>query len=129
VTVAGDGLEAVERLQVEQFDAVVMDIHMPRMGGIAAVAEIRAGRAGRADMPVIALTADAMAGVDIHLLAAGFDGVAPKPFEPAELLAQLSSCCVARANPVASSTLRNSGARNRLSPSGLGPKKITAMST
>jgi len=87
ISTASDGQEALERLKSESFDLVLMDIQMPRMGGIEAVNCIRAGQAGRRDIPVIALTADAMAGVDAELLAQGFDDVAPKPINPADLIA------------------------------------------
>jgi signal transduction histidine kinase/ActR/RegA family two-component response regulator len=90
VTLAGDGLEALQALADRRFDAVLMDVHMPRMGGVEATARIRRGEAGPADVPIIALTADAMAGERDRLAALGFDDLQPKPIAPAELLAALS---------------------------------------
>jgi signal transduction histidine kinase/ActR/RegA family two-component response regulator len=93
---AGDGGAALDRLKAETFDAVLMDVHMPGMGGIEALSHIRAGSAGSADMPVIALTADALAGVDVRLLAEGFDAVAPKPINPGQLIADIVATIAAR---------------------------------
>ena len=92
VAVAGDGREALNRLSVDSFDAVLMDIHMPGMGGLEALARIRAGETGATDIPVIALTADAMPGIDETLLDAGFDDVVSKPFGPEELTTKLAGC-------------------------------------
>ena len=85
VSAAAHGRAALEQLATEAIDVVLMDVHMPVMGGIEALKAIRSGATGRADQPVIALTADAMSGVDAGLLAEGFDAVAPKPIDPAEL--------------------------------------------
>ena len=73
-------------LMVEDFDVVLMDVHMPDMDGIEAVRRIRSGQAGRVDIPIMALTADAMAGDAERLLGQGFDDAHPKPIRPAELL-------------------------------------------
>ena len=86
VLTADDGCAALERLSTEPFDLVLMDVHMPVMDGIEAVRRIRAGEAGRADMPIVALTADAMVGDAERLLTQGFDDAHPKPIRPAELL-------------------------------------------
>jgi len=90
IVTAGTGLEALERLRAGAFDTVLMDIHMPVMGGIEALRHIRSGDAGRRDIPVIALTADAMAEATASLLAHGFDRVAPKPIDPAALIWTIS---------------------------------------
>ena len=82
-----------------------MDVHMPRMGGIEALGAIRQGLAGRADTPVIALTADAMAGVDVDLLARGFDAVAPKPINPTELVLAISGLVHRRVEGAAANSM------------------------
>jgi CheY-like chemotaxis protein len=69
---------------------VLMDVHMPVMDGVEAVRRIRAGEGGRIDMPVIALTADAMVGDAERLMAQGFDDAHPKPIAPAGLLATVA---------------------------------------
>lgn len=86
IEMAGDGKIALERLVAERFDVVLMDVHMPEMDGIEAVSRIRAGLAGRPDVPVIALTADAMAGEDKRLVSLGFDALQHKPVQPAALI-------------------------------------------
>jgi signal transduction histidine kinase/AmiR/NasT family two-component response regulator len=86
VVVAADGVEALAALSASAFDAVLMDIHMPNMGGVEALTRIRAGDAGPKDMPVIALTADAMAGDQDRYARLGFDDTQPKPIRPVELI-------------------------------------------
>lgn len=91
VDIACDGEDALELLLVNKYDLVLMDIHMPRMGGIEALQQIRAGGRGRPDLPVIALTADAMTGDKERFLALGFDAVEAKPIRPANLLATIGT--------------------------------------
>jgi signal transduction histidine kinase len=86
IEMAGDGRQALDRLVSESFDLVLMDVHMPEMDGIEAVSRIRAGQGGRPDIPVIALTADAMAGEDKRLRGLGFDALQHKPVQPAALI-------------------------------------------
>jgi CheY-like chemotaxis protein len=91
VAVADDGHMALARLRIEDFEVVLMDVHMPGMDGVEAVRRIRAGEAGRSDIPVVALTADAMAGDAERLMAQGFDDAHPKPIQPAGLLATVAA--------------------------------------
>ena len=86
VVTAGDGHQALARLRVEDFDLVLMDVHMPVMDGIEALRRVRGGEGGRPDMPVLALTADAMSGEAERLISLGFDDAQPKPIQPAALL-------------------------------------------
>ncbi len=88
---AENGAVGLDALRSGVFDLVLMDIHMPVLDGLKALAEIRAGRAGRPDMPVIALTADAMTGNREQLLDAGFDGYVEKPIRPHLLLASIQA--------------------------------------
>ncbi|WP_300161965.1 PAS domain S-box protein [Solidesulfovibrio sp.] len=89
VLVAKDGREAVDLALAYQPDLILMDIGMPVLDGVAAVAAIReaAARQGRPTSPVIALTAHAMAGDREALLAAGMDGYLSKPVDHEALLA------------------------------------------
>jgi signal transduction histidine kinase/ActR/RegA family two-component response regulator len=89
VETAGGGEESLAALTAARFDLVLMDIHMPGMNGVEALAAIRAG--GYAALPVVALTADAMAGERDRLLALGFDGYVSKPIDPAELISALGA--------------------------------------
>jgi len=97
VTAAADGQDALARLCAGNFGIVLMDIHMPVMGGIEAFGHIRSEEARTRAVPVIALTADAMAGADTALIAEGFDDVAPKPIIPGELVAKIMDAIATRA--------------------------------
>uniref|UniRef100_B0T9J9 histidine kinase n=1 Tax=Caulobacter sp. (strain K31) TaxID=366602 RepID=B0T9J9_CAUSK len=96
VTMAGDGRIALSRLATRRFDVVLMDIHMPLMGGVEALGRVRAGEAGPSDVPVIALTADAVTGVDTVLLAAGFNDVISKPINPGDLVSRIAAAVASR---------------------------------
>jgi len=95
VVTADDGRQGLERLAGDGFDLVLMDVHMPTMDGIEALTRLRAGEAGPADMPVIALTADGMSGEAERLVSLGFDGVQSKPIQPADLLRAVAEGCEA----------------------------------
>jgi signal transduction histidine kinase/HPt (histidine-containing phosphotransfer) domain-containing protein len=82
VEVAVDGEQAVEMWRGNEFDLVLMDLHMPRIDGAEAVRRIRAEEqlAGRRATPIIAVTADAETEQRETCLAIGFDGHLGKPF-------------------------------------------------
>ena len=86
VTVVGDGRLATSAVASGTFDVVLMDVQMPEMDGFEAVAVIRKCEAAEGGhLPVIALTAHAMAGDRERCLGAGFDDYLPKPINSAAL--------------------------------------------
>jgi CheY-like chemotaxis protein len=93
VTVAEHGQEALDRLAAQTFDLVLMDCQMPVLDGYEATAAVRAreARDGRPHLPIIAMTANAMAGDRDKCLAAGMDDHVAKPIQErhlAEVLAR-----------------------------------------
>jgi len=90
VSIANHGLEALELLERDRFDLVLMDVHMPRMGGHEASRRIRereAASGGR--LPIVALTAQAMKGDREKCFEAGMDAYVSKPLKSAELFAAI----------------------------------------
>jgi signal transduction histidine kinase/ActR/RegA family two-component response regulator len=83
VTVASDGDEAVELAATAHFDLILMDIQMPRMSGVDALAAMR--EIGHTP-PVIAMTADAMTHQLAHYANCGFTAVLPKPLNHQDVL-------------------------------------------
>ena len=88
VDVAGTGLEALAALENGEYDLVLMDIQMPEMDGLTATARIRANPA-HAGLPVVAMTAHAMAGDREISLDGGMNDHLTKPIEPRKLYAAL----------------------------------------
>ena len=87
VTVAQNGKRAVEMSKMEQFDLILMDVQMPEMDGLEATAAIRAREvsSGGPRVPILAMTAYAMAGDSDRCIEAGMDGYISKPINTQEL--------------------------------------------
>jgi two-component system, sensor histidine kinase and response regulator len=86
VVLANDGREAVDLVQGQDFDLILMDCQMPVMDGYEATAAIRALPAGRGEqLPIIALTANAMQGDRQKCLEAGMDDFLAKPYSMVQL--------------------------------------------
>jgi len=91
VTIAANGREAVEAIQQHSFDVVLMDVQMPEMNGFEATAAIRnlPDKAMR-ELPIVALTANAMMGDREECLKAGMDAYVTKPVRVKELYAAIA---------------------------------------
>ncbi|MCF8471108.1 MAG: response regulator [Parvibaculum sp.] len=81
LTIAGNGVEVIRKLDEGSFDLILMDIQMPIMDGIQATKLIRASNEPWHTIPIIALTAHAMEGHREIYEAAGMDGFVSKPFK------------------------------------------------
>jgi len=88
---AEGGLEAVQLASAERFDAILMDIAMPEMDGLAATRAIRALPGPAARVPVVAWTAHDVPGMRGQTMAAGMDAYLTKPIVRANLLATLTA--------------------------------------
>ncbi len=100
VCVVPDGVQALDALEREPFDVVLMDVQMPEMGGIEAAGRIREQeRATGNHVPVIAMTAHAMEGDRERCIGAGMDGYISKPISPKELAALLAKIAVSPGCP------------------------------
>jgi signal transduction histidine kinase/DNA-binding response OmpR family regulator len=98
VTVAANGREALAALDRDSFDAVLMDCQMPVMDGYEATRALRQ-RPALQDLPVIAMTANAMAGDREKVLAVGMNDHVAKPFQVDELFATLARWVSAKPRP------------------------------
>ena len=92
VVVANDGNEAVGLFNAQEFDAILMDIQMPGMDGFACTAAIRSTETGtNRHIPIVAMTAHALAGDREKCLAAGMDDYVSKPIRREELFRALGA--------------------------------------
>jgi CheY-like chemotaxis protein len=92
VTVANNGLEAINLAGQREFDLILMDVQMPEMDGLEATAGIRAlQKESGVYVPIIAMTAYAMTGDREKCLNAGMDGYVNKPINPEEFVATVES--------------------------------------
>lgn len=82
VTMASNGVEAVEAVRSAEHDVVFMDLHMPQLDGFEATRRLRAGGC---ETPIYALSADALPGPRAEALESGMNGFLSKPFDFAEV--------------------------------------------
>jgi PAS domain S-box-containing protein len=98
VIIAVNGEESVAKTLSDRPDIVLMDLHLPVLDGWEATRQIKANPQTR-DIPVIALTADAIAGEREKALAAGCDEYETKPIDLPRLLQKIDNLLVAPASP------------------------------
>ena len=89
VSVANDGQEAINAVKDSYYDAVLMDIQMPVMDGYTASREIRNMSSKIRNVPIIAMTAHAMAGDEAKSIKAGMNDHVTKPIDPDQLFETL----------------------------------------
>ena len=89
VSIAGDGQEAIHKVNNEKFDLVLMDIQMPDMDGFEATRIIRENPKFK-ELPIIAMTAHAMNGDREKCIKAGMNDHTPKPIDPDALFNTIS---------------------------------------
>jgi CheY-like chemotaxis protein/HPt (histidine-containing phosphotransfer) domain-containing protein len=107
VDVAGDGREAVKMAARLPYGIVFMDLQMPEMDGLEATRAIREAERGSSRIPIVALTANAMASDRDRCLAAGMDDFIAKPVRPKDLAAALDrwvASADSRAGPAGAGT-------------------------
>jgi CheY-like chemotaxis protein len=95
--VAANGLEAIEAVERQPYDVILMDLHMPEMDGLEATRKLCARFAaaewqGRPRPRIVAMTASAMVGDREMCLEAGMDDYVSKPVRVEELVAALNRC-------------------------------------
>lgn len=98
-TIARDGASVLNALAEGQFDVILMDGRMPDMSGFETTDHVRRLPDDRAQIPIIALTAEAMAGDRERFLAAGMDDYVSKPVDYEKLIAAIERCCLAKPRP------------------------------
>jgi CheY-like chemotaxis protein len=90
IDIANDGVEALMMASQKQYDVVLMDVQMPNMSGVDATRKIRRLPGPNADVPIIAMTANAMVGDRESYLAAGMNDYISKPIDPGMLSAAIT---------------------------------------
>ena len=90
IDIANDGVEALMMASKMRYDVVLMDVQMPNMSGIDATRKIRRLPGPNADVPIIAMTANAMVGDRESYLAAGMNDYVSKPIDPGMLSAAIT---------------------------------------
>lgn len=93
VTLVNDGDEALEMLEEKSFDAMLIDVNMPRLNGIEATKLWRHMEGGNAHLPIIGVTADATEETLEKCLEAGMDERITKPVEAKKLIAKVKEYC------------------------------------
>jgi signal transduction histidine kinase/DNA-binding response OmpR family regulator/HPt (histidine-containing phosphotransfer) domain-containing protein len=128
VDCAADGLEAVAMVKDGDYDLVLMDIQMPVLDGLSAAREIRA-LPGCVDLPIVAMTANALSGDHERSLAAGMNDHVIKPIDPDLLFRALlrlidPARLLGRALPALAEVVADAGVADAGQPSALVPPAL-----
>jgi CheY-like chemotaxis protein/HPt (histidine-containing phosphotransfer) domain-containing protein len=119
VVIANNGREALEALEKSAFDCILMDVQMPEMDGIEATQHIRKlPDPVKANIPIIALTANALKGDSEKYLAAGMTDYLAKPFDEARLFQVISRNLTRVPSPVgpAADILSSNNNKSNMTP-------------
>jgi two-component system, sensor histidine kinase and response regulator len=104
VVAAADGVAALEALDQDAFDLVLMDVQMPRMDGFQVTAIVREReKLTGAHLPIFAMTAHVLDGDEGRCLNAGMDAYIPKPVSPKALIAMVEGVSVTLSPPASAS--------------------------
>ena len=98
VRVVGDGEQALDVLENERYDVIIMDLNMPELGGLDAARAYRFMDPGASQVPTIMLSADVTAEAMKECADAGIDAFLPKPVEARRLLDTIASLVAKRAS-------------------------------
>jgi CheY-like chemotaxis protein len=117
VSIAANGRLALERLESESFDLILMDVQMPEMDGFEATEAIRRKEvATGTHIPIVAMTAHAMQGDKEHCLEVGMDGYLSKPLNVKELLKVIRAVLDKPANMPSQHSVRSAGGAHQHLP-------------
>lgn len=86
-----NGQEAIDALALKSYDLVLMDIQMPIKDGVTATREIRQSGKAYSSIPIIAVTANIHESATADYIAAGMDGIVPKPIKPSVLMREIEN--------------------------------------
>lgn len=95
-TFADHGGQALALAAAQDFDVVLMDLHMPAMDGLEATRHIRALSGRRGQVPIVALSADVLTDTQERARAAGMSAYLAKPFSPDRLQQVMAQCVTSR---------------------------------
>ncbi len=96
VTEACDGVDALEKLALSNFDLILMDMRMPRLNGLDTTLAIRKKQGKNASIPIVALTANAESGEIERYIAAGINAFISKPFQINQLISTIEQLLTAK---------------------------------
>ncbi|WP_314442545.1 response regulator [Massilia timonae] len=123
---AADGPRGVAAARSERPDLIACDVNLPGMDGFAVLAALK-GEPSLSGVPILAVTALAMAGDREKVLAAGFDGYISKPIEPESFVAELEAFLAAAPAAASAPALQPAAAAQSASKPGATPAERTLL--